>query len=141
MAIVARSIVWIDGNGFSTQTVVGSDPDASAIQSALKGHSNADVLNWFEGAQHLNTTPVTSLTTYFTVSDLARLLFLDTAGSIVTLNLPAPQLSVFEADQVTVKASAIADIIAAFIASGRSAADLPITSFVAGNLLRRKSFG
>lgn len=138
MAAASRSIIWIDSNGFTTQTIVGSDPDASTIQSKLLLHSNADVLNWFEGPPHPNPTPSPTSAVYFTVGDQARLLFLDTAGSIVTLNLPAPQSSVFLADGVTVDSSAIADIITAFISDGRSALGNSIASFVAGNLKRTK---
>jgi hypothetical protein len=138
MALASRSIIWIDNNSFTTQTIVGSDPDASTIQAKLLLHSNGDVLNWFEGPPHPNPTPSTSGAVYVTVSDTARLLFLDSGGSLVTLNLPAPQASVFLADGVTVDPSAIADIIAAFIADGRSALGNPIASFVAGNLLRKK---
>ena len=140
MAAAQRSVVWIDSAGATTQTILASDPDAGTIQSTLQGHSNADVLNWWEGPPNPNTTPTTTAATYFTVSDTARLLFLDSAGSLTTVNLPAPKASIFAADTVTVDPSAIADVIAAVIAKGRSAGGNPIVSFVAGNLSRRRVF-
>jgi hypothetical protein len=138
MADQARTIIWIDSNGFTNQTLVRSNPDASTIQAKMLLHTNADVLNWWEGPPNINSTPTTLSGLYVTVGDQARLLFLDTAGSLVTFNLPAPLLSCFLADGVTVDPSAIADLIAAIIADGQSSAGNSIASFVAGNLRRTK---
>ena len=138
MADQARTIIWIDSAGFTTQTLIRSNPDAGTIQAKMLLHSNGDVLNWWEGPPNINATPTTTNAVYVTVADQARLLFLDSANSIVTLNLPAPQSGVFLADGVTVDPSAIADLITAFIADGQSAAGNAIVSFVAGNLRRSK---
>jgi len=140
MSLQTRSIIWIDNNGWTQQTIVGSDPSASSIQTALQGHSNADVLNWWESAPNPNSSPSTVAAVYQTVMDTARLLFVDSGGSLVTLNIPAPMLNIFAADSVTVDPSTIVDLTTAFIAEGRSASGLSIASFVGGNLFRRKAF-
>lgn len=140
MALSTRSIIWLDVNGATTQTIVNSDPDASSIQAALLSNSNADVLNWWESAPNPNGAPAPSASVFQTVQDKARLLFLDSGGSLVTFNLPAPQSGIFLADGVTVDATAIAVLIAAVIADGRSGAGNPIISYVAGNLIRTKAY-
>src|SRR5215472_3830787 len=138
MATQTRSIIWLDVAGFTTQTLIRSDPDASTIQAKMLLHSNADFAGWWEGPTNNNSSPAPVDAPYFTTADQARLLFLDTGGSLVTLNLHAPQLGIFLSDGVTVDPSAIADLTAAFIADGRSVSNLPIASYVNGNLLRRK---
>lgn len=138
MAEQQRSIIWIDFGGSTTQTLVRADPNAGSIQSALLGHSIGDILNWWEGPPNINSTPAPGTSTYAPIGDHARLLFLDSASSLVTLTLPAPNLNVFFADGVTVDPSAIADVIAAFVANGKSATGNSIASFVAGNLIRKR---
>jgi hypothetical protein len=104
----------------------------------LQLHSNADVLNWFEGPP-TNLTPSPVSAVFADVVDLARLTFADAGGNLATLALPAPQLAIFQADSVTVNPSAIADIIAAAVGHLHTAAGNPVTAFVAGVRNQRSS--
>lgn len=119
-------------------TIPTADPDSSGIQAALLTHSNAGVLEWFEGPLHiLVPTPVSAV--FADVVDLARLTFTDATGSLVQLALPAPKENIFKPDSVTVDPSAIADIIAASIGTLLSSARMPVTAYVAGTRNQRSA--
>lgn len=126
-----RSVAWIDAGGRTRQTITRTSTTASAIMSTLQGHSNAGVLEWFEGPDNqLFGTGVNA--TFPDVADAAILTFTTAIGTLVTLTLPAPKLAIFMADGATVNPSAIADIIAAALANLVDGAGNPVTAYVAG---------
>lgn len=138
MAAQSRYIVWIDAGGRTRATIPCADPNNTTIMSALQNHSNADVLEWFEGPLNvLSPSPVSAV--FADVVDLARLTFTDAAGSLSTLALPAPKSGIFLADSVTVDPSAIADIISAAVGHLCSSAGGPVTAYVAGVRNQRSS--
>lgn len=140
MAAQQRSIVWVDVGGSTTATVLLADPDGSAIQAALQNHTNADVLNWWEGPPNPNTSPAPGTGVYAPVGDQARLTFTTSAGGLVTLSLPAPASGIFLADGITVDSSAIADVIAAVLSDYRTPSGATATAYTAGVLFRKKVF-
>jgi hypothetical protein len=138
MASQKRYIVWIDAGGRTTATIPCAQPDNSAIMAALENHSNAGVLDWFEGPD--NPLTPTALSAIFPdVRDLARLTFTDAGGSLATIALPAPQDAIFLPDSVTVDPSAIADIITACVGSLCTAGGGLVTAYVAGVRNQRSS--
>jgi len=138
MAAQKRYIVWIDAGSRTTATIPCSDPGNTALMAALQNHSNAGVLNWFEGPENA-LTPTATSAIFADVRDLARLTFSDPLGSLVNLALPAPQQGIFMADSVTVDPSMISDIIAAAIGHLCSSAGATVTSYVAGLRNQRSS--
>ena len=132
MANQQQSVVWIDVAGRTRQTIVLVNGTGSTIRSTLLGHSNADVLNWFEGPPNPNTSPSPSSSVYNSVGDSAQLIFADSSGNEAGLTLPAPQSGIFLADTVTVDASAIADVIAAATTYLVNSAGNTVTTYLAG---------
>lgn len=138
MASQERYIVWLDAGGRTRATIPRADPDNGAIMAALLNHSNAVVINWFEGARNpIVATPTSAV--FADVIDLARLIFVDAGGNQAALALPAPKSNIFKADTVTVDPSAIADIIAACVGHFQTGAGGVATAFVAGTRNQRSS--
>lgn len=138
MSAQQRYIVWIDAGGRTRATIPCADPNNTAIMAALENHSNAGVLNWFEGARN-DLTPTATPAIFADVVDLARLTFTDGSGNLATIALPAPVQAIFMADSVTVDPSTIADIISACVGHLCTAAGSMVTSYVAGVRNQRSS--
>jgi len=130
-------MVWIDANGFTRLTLVNGTSPLSGVQSALLAKSNADVLNAVENTISL-FTPAPPGGTYRTVGDAAILTFQDAGGNLVDITLPAPDSSIFLADQETVDGSQIAAIIAAVVGTVDTASGGVVTAFVGGTRRTRK---
>ena len=113
MPNLRQSVTWIDAAGRTRQTIFVVNGTGSCVRTTILGHSNADVLDWFEGTDHFNTSPAPLGLTYPKVTDFAQLIFADAGGNQAGLVIPAPDSSIFMADQVSVDASAIADLISA----------------------------
>lgn len=132
MANQRQAVVWIDAAGRTRQTIfVVNDPSA-CIRTTLLGHSNADVLDWFQGDDNFNTSPAPLGLTYPKVTDYAALVFADGSGNQAGLTLPAPDSSIFMADQVSVDPSAIADIISAATTFLVNSAGNTVTTYLSG---------
>jgi len=94
--------------------------------------SNADIALDSEAQLFANPSPSPVNATYPSVSDYARLLFQTTAGTLVQVTIPAPQSSMFLADQFTVDSASVAGLLAALILVGTDLAGNAITSYVGG---------
>lgn len=140
MTAQKRYIVWIDAGSRTRATIPCAQPDNAAIMAALQNHSNAGVLDWFEGPDNA-LSPSTAAAIFADVADLARLTFTDATGSLATIALPAPQQAIFMADSVTVDPSTIADIITAAVGHLCTAAGGLVTAYVAGTRNQRSSGG
>lgn len=138
MAAQQRYIVWIDSGGRTRATIPCSDPNNMALMTALENHSQAGVLNWFEGPRH-DLTPTPAGGVFADTVDLARLTFADAGGNLVTVALPAPSLGIFMADSVTVDPTTIADIIAAAVGALCTSSGGLVTTYVAGVRNQRSS--
>lgn len=132
MANQRQAVAWTDADGRTRQTVFVANATGSTIRAKLLGHSNADVLDWFEGDDHFNFSPSPSSATYDSVTDFATLLFADGSGNQASLTLPAPKSNIFLADQVTVDSSAIADIITAATTYLVNSAGNLVTTYLGG---------
>ncbi len=129
-------MVWVDANGFTRLTLVNGNATLSGVETALIGSSNADVLNSTEAALTVNM-PAPAGGTYRTVGDVAILTFTD-GTDLVNVTLPAPQSTIFLADQETVDITQIGAIIAAVVGTVQTAAGGVVTAYVAGTREAKK---
>jgi len=136
VALTRRSIVWVDANGFTRQTLPVGNASLAGIQAALQGQSNADVANVFEGALTVNVTPTPVAAPLQSVLDSAQLVFSTTTSSLVTLTLPSPVASIFFADGETVDPAQIAAVIAAAVGTLQTVGGSTATAFVSGTRVR-----
>lgn len=132
MADNFRSMVWVDANGNTRQTLLRGNASLGSVSVALLAHSYADWLLCFEGPTVQNMSPAPTTGAYQNVGDYAVLVYTDGSGNNVYVTLPAPQSSIFLADQFTVDDTQIATIDAAVIGTVLSGAGSPVTAFVAG---------
>ena len=139
MSNVNRSVLWVDGAGGSTITLLRAVTSAAAIEAALLGVSNADWFNAWEGPLLINLAPSPVIAPYQSVSQRAALLFLCADGTTARVDLIAPQLGIFLADGVTVDSTTIGGVIAACVGTALSATLSPAVSFLGGFLLKRPS--
>lgn len=110
----------------------GSTP--GTLDGTIAGFSNAGIVQIAEGTVTV-FTPVPTSATYPSVRQLAILNCLDTSGLAFKLSIPAPKLSIFAADGVTVTAATLAAVLtAALLDSVVSPADNAIASIPSGLL-------
>lgn len=136
-----QAIAWIDVGGRTVQTIFLADTTGSDLRAKLLGHSNADVLDWFEGDDNFTSVPSPTFATFPSVFDNARLLFEDGSGNQASITLPAPQAAIFLADGVTVDPSAIADVITSATTYLVNSAGNVVTTYIGGVRLARTSAG
>jgi hypothetical protein len=132
MVTQQQDVIWIDAAGRTRRTSFTVNDTGSCIRTTILGHSNADVLNWYEGPPNVNSSPAPLGLTYPRVTDYALLVFADDDGNQASLVVPAPDSSIFEADQVSVDASAIADLITAAESFLLNAAGNLVTTYLSG---------
>jgi hypothetical protein len=127
-----RYLVWIDANGFTRLTLINTASGSASIVSQLLALSNADYLNFTDSTLFINPTPSPTIGTYQRVADCAMLLYQDSTGEQVSIQLPSPQSSIFLSDQQTIDTSSITALNTAVIGTLLSASGNPVTSFVGG---------
>lgn len=132
VALTQRSIVWVDANGISRQTLVAGNASLATVQTALLAKSNADVLTNFEGPLTVNASPAPIAAQLQSVSDSAVLTFATTGSSLLSVTLPAPVASIFFADMETVDSTQIAAIIAAVVGTVQTTSGVTATAYVSG---------
>lgn len=131
MPAFRTAAIWTDVTGNTRLTTINTDGTDVPLLAALGAVSNGGIVTTWQGPI-VTLTPGTLSGTYQDVRDSALLLFQDTAGDYVKIYLPSPKLLTFLPDGVTVDPVAVAAIVAAMVANGRSAANLPIASYVGG---------
>jgi len=136
---VNRSILWVDGAGGSTITLVRAITSANSIETELLAVSNADWFNEWEGPLNINLSPSPTVAAYQSVSQRAALTFLCADGTTARVDIVAPKLGIFLADGITVDASTITSLITACVGTLLSATLSPATAFLSGILLTRPS--
>lgn len=139
MTNVNRSIVWVDGAGGSTISLIRALTSASTIETELLAVSNSDWFNEWEGTLNINLSPAPTIASYQSVSQQATLVFQCADGTTARVNVIAPKLSIFLADGVTVDPTAISSLITACVGTLLSATLSPATAFVSGILGKRPS--
>lgn len=132
-----RSIVWLDAGGFVTITRVQTATGAASIQADALAVSDADFNDWWEGDLNINTSPAPTSSQYPSVRQVAVLSFLCADGTIANLRIPAPSISIFLSDGVTVDQTTITTLIADCIGNLESVSGSLATSYLAGSLQAR----
>lgn len=136
---VNRSVIWVDGAGGSTITLIRADTDASSIETELLAVANSDWFNEWEGALNINTSPLPTIAAYQSVAQRATLSFQCADTTIATVQIVAPKGSIFLADGVTVDPSMITSLITACVGTLLSSTLSPAVTYVGGILDTRPS--
>lgn len=137
MAVMRRSVIYGDHAGGVTITAIRTSTGATGIMGAVIAKSHADFLNFWESAESINVAPATSTGQYPSITQQATLSFLCADGTIARLIIPAPDISIFLADQQTVDSTQIAALTAACIGNLESPSQSLAVSFLGGFLARR----
>lgn len=135
MATQKRTTVWVDASGNTIAHNLVTSAGAGAVEASIHSVSNADVQESWEGNLTVNGSPAPVAAQYQGVRDQAVLFFSTAAGSIVKLFVPAPQASIFLADQETVDAANVSVIalVSSVIANVTTPAGVALTMFVGGS--------
>lgn len=104
MADKRASIIWLDVNGVSRQTILTSTTGAGAIWAAVQAASQAQVETSWESVLGASVGSAAS-GAYQSVKMSASLLYQTGSGGSLRITIPAPQLSIFLPDGVTVDPS------------------------------------
>jgi len=131
------SVVWIDANGRTRQTIIRTLAGAAAIVGAAEAASNAVQQDlWESFAAGGIGVPVAA--TYQAVADAADMLYQTASGSVLRLTVPAAQLGIFKADKVTVDPTnpLVTALNAAVIGSLSDGAGNPAAVYLGGRYLR-----
>lgn len=135
MTDTIRGIVWVDAAGGSRLTTPQANGSLSSIVTEMLAVSNATVAYYWEGARTVpGGTPTAS--TYLSTRDAAILVFNDAACNEVRLTLPAPDSSIFMADEQTVDPTAVSSLIAACLGVLQTGAGGVVTAYIAGYRVR-----
>lgn len=129
------SVIWLDYNGVTRQTIISSLTGAGSIWAAVQACSNAEVLTSWESVLG-NIVGAATAANYQSVKMSAQLVFSTASGSLLRLTIPAPSLSCFLADGVTIDPTnaAIAAVITAAVGSLTDGAGNTAAAYVAGTL-------
>lgn len=101
MADKAASVIWLDANGVTRQTILKSLTGAGAIWAACQAASNAEVQTTWESVLGA-TVGSTTVANYQSNKMSCRLIYQTASGGSLYITLPAPQLGIFLSDGVTV---------------------------------------
>lgn len=137
MALMRRTTVYIDANGFTRAALLTTTLGAGSIQSAILGVSHADVSTYWEGPLVVSAHPSPSVGQFISVWDAAILTFATTGTSLLTVVVPAPKDTIFFSDLETVNPANIAALIAAVVGTAQTTSGDTATAFVSG--ARRRS--
>ena len=131
-----RSVLWVDAGSRATITLIRTSTGGATIQADVQAKSNAGVLNEWNGTL-VTTAPSTSAAQYPSVTQQATLVFQCADGTTARIDIPAPVLSIFLSDGVTVDATTITTLIADCIGNLLSTSLSPATAYLSGILNRR----
>lgn len=133
------TLVWVDANGITSATNIGTGTGLGAALPALVALCNAAVQQYWEGTVNVPGTFPTAAP-FQSGADRAVLTFVTAAGTQVAVVAPAPSSGIFLPDAETVDitnpfvASFVAAAIAAPITDGAGNA---VTALISGIRTRR----
>lgn len=131
-----RSVVYSDAATGVTIKLLRSVSGGTTLRDDALALSNADWVNDWEGDLNINGAPAPVVAQYQSVSQQATLVFLCADGTSARIDIPAPKLSIFLSDGVTVDATAITTLIADAVGELLSPSLSPAVSFQSGILGR-----
>ena len=132
-----RSVLWVDVGGRSTITLIRTSTGGNSIEGDIVALMNGDWFNEWEGTLNVNGSVSVVNAQYPTIQSQATCTFICADGTVARVDIPAPKLSIFLADGVTVDSTKIATLIADCIGNLLSSSGSPAVSFAAGFLNRR----
>lgn len=133
MTIYLNRTTYADVQGASrTGQLLGVANTLNTITGQIIAVSNADYVTTSTGVLVVNPVFNPVGLQYISVRDQANLVFQTSAGTVVTITIPAPQTAVFEADGESVDPASVAGVIAACIGLLCDPSGNVVTSFVAG---------
>lgn len=138
MADKAASLVWIDANGRTRQTIIKTLTGVgSGISTSLAAASTGAIQSAWEGTFTV-TGAVPAGGLYQAMADAASLQFQTAAGNILRVTLPAPLLGIFKPDKVTVDPTnaLVLSIIGACVGDLSDGAGHAAVSYLGGVYLR-----
>src|SRR5882724_9709050 len=98
---LTASVMLADAHGNQTIVRINTSGGSGSILSALLACANSDAFQFWESVL-ATFTPAPVASDYLNVGQVAVLTFVTASGSQVSLRIPAPKLSIFLADGVTV---------------------------------------
>jgi hypothetical protein len=131
-------LVWVDFTGRTRLTIIKAGTDPCTIASAMQLLSNSAILYSWDG--FIDPTLGSSLSgQYQAVNTAASLMFQTDSGSVLSLTFPAPLISVFKADKITIDPSLITSIITAAIGNLSDGNGNLASSYLGGVLEKTRS--
>ena len=134
MADQAMSVVWIGAGTGTSITRIRTAIGADTIRADLVALSNADWFNKWEGDLLINSSPAPSSAQYPALQQVALFVFQCADGTTAQLRLPAPQVGIMLADQVTVDSTMITTLIGDCIGNLQSPTGSLATAYLSGRL-------
>lgn len=121
---------------FMDETTIA--PTVSVLKADLQALTSGQVWSYIDVPPDIIPRPAS--TQYVSAQDKAELVFQDSKAAFHRLQVPAPLLALFAADQITVNPAnaALVTFVAAMLTGASSSAGTPYTSFVGGIYIRRK---
>lgn len=111
-----RLVYWQGAYGYSRLLIstYAAQPSSTpgTLDGTVAGFSNAGIAQIAEGTVTI-FTPTPIVATYPSVTQLARVTFLDTAANVFSLGIPAPKLSAFAADGITLLPATLSSLLTA----------------------------
>jgi hypothetical protein len=113
-----RLVYWQGAFGYPrlliTNYVVQPSTAPGLLDATIAGYSNADIVQISEGpVSTYSASPTAAI--YPSVTQLARLHCIDTAGLAFQLSIPAPLAAIFAADLVTVLPAVLTAVLGAAV--------------------------
>jgi len=139
-----RMVVWADTFGERVLYAYPMMDVSDNWLTAAAALSNAAVVQTWEGLVAYTPIPAPFALPYAGVKDFARLTFADAKGNRANVHVPAPKLSIFQADGKTVNPAAMGVPSVLANVEGYAVAPqsgLPLTTYIGGVLVRNKSRG
>lgn len=129
------SVIWLDFNGVTRQTILSSLTGAGAVWAAVQACSRAQVLTSWESPLGA-TVGAAANASYQSVKVSAQLTFQTASGSLLRLTVPAPLLTIMLADGQTVNPAdpLVAAVIAAAVGTLTDGSGNAAVSYVSGIL-------
>jgi hypothetical protein len=134
-----RMVYWQGAYGYSRLLITSYSAQPATLpgylDNAVLGYSNAYIAQIAEGLVTV-VGGVAVVQTYPSVTQLARIVCLDSLNLEFTLGVPAPILALFEADGITVTPTALSTLLSAAASDGlvNPATGSPVTAMISGTL-------
>ena len=138
--VVKATMAFVDDQGQASRVIAYTADSAGAntLSAAIAAASNAGQRNVDAITVTVHTGAPTAAV-YENVEDKASVVFKALDGSTHKYQLPAPVAAIFESDEETVDPADPTGVITAFLNGAFAYTGSPLTTFVSGRRIRRRS--